>query len=192
MKLPGRTRTFQRGFTLIELLIVVVIIGILAAILVATINPARQQNKARDAGIKASLNKMALSVKGSISAYGNEPDPEAFVEALSGYVIVSGCTNLVTTCSFSLNNISLPTDALVPGNACDVSGAYGKGATSCNFLYSYDSSAVTQFGVIAKSFGDPNKVFLYSYTPVSNIDGLYTCPSAFTPLSIPNATCTAL
>src|SRR3989344_4795097 len=120
MKLPDKTKTFQRGFTLIELLIVVVIIGILAAILVATINPARQQNKARDAGIKASLNKMALSVKSSISAYGNEPDPEAFVKALSGYTIFAGCTTAGVTCTFSLNNVTLPTDALVSGNACSV------------------------------------------------------------------------
>lgn len=43
------SKSFQKGFTLIELLVVIGILGILAAALVATIDPFEQLNKASDA-----------------------------------------------------------------------------------------------------------------------------------------------
>lgn len=45
-------RQIQKGFTLIELLVVIGILGILAAALVATIDPFEQLNKASDANAK--------------------------------------------------------------------------------------------------------------------------------------------
>lgn len=45
-------RRFQKGFTLIELLVVIGILGILAAALVATIDPFEQLKKADDSKIK--------------------------------------------------------------------------------------------------------------------------------------------
>ena len=45
-------RKFQKGFTLIELLVVIGILGILAAALVATIDPFEQLKKADDSKIK--------------------------------------------------------------------------------------------------------------------------------------------
>lgn len=45
-------RQLQKGFTLIELLVVIGILGILAAALVATIDPFEQLNKAQDANSK--------------------------------------------------------------------------------------------------------------------------------------------
>ena len=42
----------KKGFTLIELLVVIGILGILAAALVATIDPFEQLNKAQDSTVK--------------------------------------------------------------------------------------------------------------------------------------------
>lgn len=54
------------GFTLIELLVVIGILGILAAALIATIDPFEQLNKAQDANVK---NTVVEYINGSIRYY---------------------------------------------------------------------------------------------------------------------------
>jgi len=62
-------RNSASGFTLIELLIVIVIIGILAGVIIAVINPAQLQLKAKQAVLRANVEKgcLALNACGSTS-----------------------------------------------------------------------------------------------------------------------------
>ncbi len=58
--------TLRRGFTLIELLVVIAIIGILSAVVLASLNTAR--TKGNDAGVKANLD----SVKTQAALFQND------------------------------------------------------------------------------------------------------------------------
>lgn len=58
----------QKGFTLIELLIVIVIIGILAGVVIAVINPAQQQRKASEAVLRANTDKLCTAMIACLSA----------------------------------------------------------------------------------------------------------------------------
>ncbi len=66
------TKKVTKGFTLIELLVVLGILGILAAALLATINPVEQLNKAQDTSLKnvaaqfVSANVRYFSVKNAL------------------------------------------------------------------------------------------------------------------------------
>jgi prepilin-type N-terminal cleavage/methylation domain-containing protein len=64
----------NKGFTLIELLVVIAIIGILSAIVLASLNSAR--NKAQDANVKATLANMRGAAEIYYSTNNNYGDPD--------------------------------------------------------------------------------------------------------------------
>jgi prepilin-type N-terminal cleavage/methylation domain-containing protein len=70
-------KTNKRGFTLIELLVVIAIIGLLATIVLVSLNNAR--NKANNAKIKSDLSQMMLAVE----MFYSDAVPAAYPVALS-------------------------------------------------------------------------------------------------------------
>ena len=75
-------KTYKRGFTLIELLVVIAIIGILASIVLASLDSARK--KGRDARRIADLKQIQLALELYYDAHGQYP-----TAALEGTNLVS-------------------------------------------------------------------------------------------------------
>ncbi len=59
----SKIKNQKSGFTLVELLIVIALIGILAAALIATLNPIEQINKARDSRFKNDAAELLAAVE---------------------------------------------------------------------------------------------------------------------------------
>ena len=91
MKKMNFIKNFKKGFTLIELLVVVAIIGILASVVLASLNSAR--GKGADAAVKANLSGIRASAElyydgtGS-NSYGVESTTDACVTT-SGAVVAT-------------------------------------------------------------------------------------------------------
>jgi prepilin-type N-terminal cleavage/methylation domain-containing protein len=146
----------EKGFTLIELLIVIVIIGILAGVLISVIDPTSQQNRARDAGIEASLNKVVLATEGYISAYGSAPEDTQFIAQFKIDTVTemgTSCSGADNNCHFSVTGNTLPT-------TCS-SAWSGNGTAQCYFRYARAGADSSQFTVYAKSAGLADKVFRF-------------------------------
>lgn len=81
------------GFTLVELLIVIALLGVIATIVIAAINPIEQANRARDAGMKADASQLISAIERYYTTHGQFP-----WEA-------SSCdTNGGTACDFDAEN----------------------------------------------------------------------------------------
>lgn len=172
-------KRYQSGFTLVELLIVIVIIGILAAIVISIINPAKQQARARDAGIKSTVNKLALSAKAYIVTFGRIPDEIAFFgDIANARELVTGTTCSTVNgdeCIFSVTGIQLP-DTCQSNQWNDASTH--DGSAQCMFRY---SRTATRFRIFVKSSADRRRMFVYNFDNVEagGNDGLFDCPDTF-------------
>jgi prepilin-type N-terminal cleavage/methylation domain-containing protein len=170
------------GFTLIELLIVIVIIGILAGVLIAVIDPGAQQNRARDANVISTMNKVVLATQGFVSAYGRVPDGEEFLANLSATAATAAtpgtdCVATGTNCLFEVTGNALPVDSGGTA-ACDASGYTGADEDQCYFYYTTTSLTGTDFVLYGKSFGLADTVFAYDTT----LGELYDCSTDSPPV----------
>ncbi len=150
------------GFTLIELLIVIVIIGILAGVVLSVINPAKQQRKAKEASMRATVEKVCLALHacGSSTVKGGKCDsytdigvtvplspvvPTGAVYYLVDTLGTSGdtSTNLTSISSNNVDDYSGATDHT--GSIISFVGdltASGSEKT-CRFLCGYDFGTAT-------------------------------------------------
>ena len=117
------------GFTLIELLVVIAIIGILSGILITTIDPVKQQNRSRNASIRAAISKAGHAVNVTKAATGSLPSGAQLGQELENISFQTPCTSTsLLDCKFSVSGTSLPkicgTDYVLPTSG---SIAFGTG-----------------------------------------------------------------
>ncbi len=128
------TRSTRGGFTLIELLLVIGIIGILAGVVIVSINPTKQLGDARNAQRRSDVNTILNAVyQYSIDHSGNLPSS---ITSAPGEICRSGvnmdCTGLV--------NLNMLTGAYIVGMPIDPQSAT---ATSTNYTIVQANNRIT-------------------------------------------------
>jgi len=95
-------KVLAQGFTLVELLIVIALLGIIATIVIATINPIEQANKARDAGYKNDASELVSAVQRYYASQNQFPwttlDPSTYPNADKQFGWVSADDSTVGLC----------------------------------------------------------------------------------------------
>ena len=112
----------KKGFTLIELLVVVAIIGILAAVVLASLNTAR--TKGKDASAKASMASMKAEAELVVDSSGNYPATLCGAGGALGKLIaaVNAQTSVAADCDIP---------AAAPFNAWAVGATLNDGTFFC-------------------------------------------------------------
>jgi type IV pilus assembly protein PilA len=120
----------QKGFTLIELMIVVVIIGILAAIAIP--NFIAMQNRAKEGSTKANMHTLQLSAED----YGVQND--------GVYAATCDGTHIANLLPANFKN---PFSQATAGGAWEDRGTFAAAATATAGLVSYSDSAMSQYNI---------------------------------------------
>ncbi len=148
-------RSFAKGFTLVELLIVIALLGAIATIVIAAINPIEQANKARDAKYTADASQMISAIERYFASNSQFP-----------WQVVDSVTYSSTDKEFPLVNASDPNVGLCGSNCA--SGTQGPLVTSDelkneflsrDFITQRASADVTKKLWIGKGPGSSSSVY---------------------------------
>lgn len=184
LKLTSKQKIVRfRGLTLIELMVVIAIIGVLAGILIAVINPVRQRERAHDAGIVANTNKIVTAIGAHYAAKNRYPSCVELLETeLSSLNLTAGD---ITGCdaSTSPNEGYFNVEAINLPNTCGEFDPYSaSGTETCNFRYmvsdDYSHACIgvkTNRGVDVNSDGVLNDYIFWSSVINMVDDDPYAC-----------------
>jgi type II secretion system protein G len=126
-------KTKKKGFTLIELLVVIAIIGILATVVMVSLNTARRNS--RDARRVSDLRQIALALEMYSSEKGGYPAATAATCNATTYTAMTG---LVVTAGY------LPSSPLDPTNNATYFYAYGANSATADAATDYTLKAVLE------------------------------------------------
>ena len=98
---------YKKGFTLIELLVVVAIIGILASVVLASLNTAR--NKGKDASVQSSMSSMRAQAELGVGAGGT------YIDDLCTLTTTGGLGTLIA----AVNSTATPNTVVCGQNTAD-------------------------------------------------------------------------
>lgn len=129
-------KKFTRGFTLIELLVVIAIIGILASIVLVSLNSAR--NKGKDARVVSDVQQIRTALE---SGYNGSYYPDLLVNALNTAGPQSNATNqLSADITSQSSNLQIRTTGA--NGSISAYAIYG-GLTSTTGYFCIDSTGRT-------------------------------------------------